>query len=65
MTAQPTGSKRETRRRLGPPALIVGGGLVGLVVAAALVSFVWTPYDAVQVDPTARLAVVSAAPEVR
>jgi hypothetical protein len=47
MNAKLTVSKRETRRRLGPPALLVGGGLVGLVVAAALVSFVWTPYDAV------------------
>jgi peptide/nickel transport system permease protein len=39
-----------------PAALVVGGVVVGLVVAAALVSFVWTPYDAVQVDPNTRLA---------
>jgi peptide/nickel transport system permease protein len=39
-----------------PAALVVGAALVGLVVAAALLSFVWTPYDAVQVDPAGRLA---------
>lgn len=44
-----------------PAALVAGAALVGLVVAAALLSFVWTPYDAVQVDPTARLAGSSAA----
>ncbi|TWF81721.1 peptide/nickel transport system permease protein [Pseudonocardia hierapolitana] len=48
-------------RRIGPPALVVGGGLVGLVVAAALLSFVWTPYDPVQVDPASRLAPPGAA----
>ena len=54
-------SKRGTRQVWGPPALVVGGGLVALVVAAALVSFVWTPYDAVRVDPTTRIAPPSAA----
>jgi peptide/nickel transport system permease protein len=39
-----------------PASLVAGAVLVGLVVAAALVSFVWTPYDAVQVDPNTRLA---------
>ncbi|OZM81435.1 ABC transporter permease [Pseudonocardia sp. MH-G8] len=39
-----------------PASLTAGAVLVGVVVAAALVSFVWTPYDAVQVDPTTRIA---------
>jgi peptide/nickel transport system permease protein len=42
-------------------SLVVGGVLVGLVVASALLSFVWTPYDAVQVDPATRIAPPSAA----
>jgi peptide/nickel transport system permease protein len=39
-----------------PASLTAGAVLVGLVVAAALLSFVWTPYDALQVDPTTRMA---------
>lgn len=35
--------------------LRVGAVLVGLVVAAAVLSFLWTPYDPLLVDPTARL----------
>jgi peptide/nickel transport system permease protein len=40
-------------RRL-PPSLLVGGVLVGLVVVAALVSFVWTPADPGHVDVNQR-----------
>lgn len=42
-------------------SLRIGALLVGLVVAAALLSFVWTPYDAIQVDPSARIAPPGAA----
>jgi peptide/nickel transport system permease protein len=35
--------------------LLLGGILVGLVVVAALLSFVWTPFDPVKVDATHRL----------
>ncbi|MGQ3383468.1 ABC transporter permease [Glutamicibacter sp. TV12E] len=35
--------------------LIVGGALVALVLIAALVSFIWTPYDPVQAVPADRL----------
>ena len=42
-------------RRLNP-SLIAGGLIVGIVVLMALVSFVWTPYDATFVNPAARLA---------
>ncbi|QBE50212.1 ABC transporter permease [Leucobacter triazinivorans] len=45
---------RASRRRLSP-TLIIGLVLIGLVAVAALVSFVWTPYDPVQADPAARL----------
>lgn len=45
---------KRTRRALGP-TFLVGATLVGLVVLAALVSFVWTPYDPTRVDSTARL----------
>lgn len=38
------------RRRGLPPSLIAGGFLVGLVVLAALLSIVWTPYDPTHVD---------------
>jgi peptide/nickel transport system permease protein len=36
-------------------SMVVGGTLVGLVVLAALASFVWTPHDPVHVDPAHRL----------
>ena len=48
------GAGRRSGRRLNP-SLVVGGLLVLLVVAMALVSFVWTPYDPTLVDPTSRL----------
>lgn len=47
------------RRRL-TPNLVVGGALVGFVVALALVSFVWTPYDPTHIDASARLQGVGA-----
>lgn len=37
------------------PTLVVGAALVGLVVVVALVSFVWTPYPPMRVDPPSRL----------
>lgn len=43
-----------SRHRLSA-TLIVGLILVGIVAAAALLSFIWTPFDPVQVDPGARL----------
>ncbi|GAA1799220.1 ABC transporter permease [Planosporangium flavigriseum] len=46
---------RRRVRRLNA-SMVVGGALVGLVVLAALVSFVWTPHDPVHVDPAHRLA---------
>ncbi|MFI7445119.1 ABC transporter permease [Nonomuraea indica] len=36
-------------------ALVTGGALVGLVVLAALVSFVWTPHDPTYVDAANKL----------
>jgi peptide/nickel transport system permease protein len=46
---------KQTRRRTLGPTFLVGAVLVGLVVLFALISFVWTPYDPIKVDPTARL----------
>jgi peptide/nickel transport system permease protein len=40
-------------------SLIVGGALVGLVILAALVSWVWTPYDPTVIRPQDSLAGVS------
>jgi len=42
------------KRRL-PPTLVVGGVLVGLVLAVALLSIVWTPTDPTHVEVAARL----------
>lgn len=47
---------RTSRTKRGTPAsLLVGALLIGTVILAALVSFVWTPYDAVQVNADDRL----------
>ena len=43
------------RRTRLSPTLIVGAVLVGVVVLAAAVSFVWTPYDPVRAVPADRL----------
>lgn len=53
----PTGARR---RRTGA-TLVVGGVVVALVVLAAVVSFVWTPFDPVRVSPAERLQGSSAA----
>ncbi|MDN5794880.1 MAG: ABC transporter permease [Intrasporangium sp.] len=37
------------------PLFITGAVLVGVVMAAALISFVWTPYNPIKVDAAARL----------
>lgn len=48
---------RAPRKRRGglSPTLIVGIVLVGIVVVTAIVSFVWTPFDPVQVNAPDRL----------
>ncbi len=56
---RPAGGGRRGRRRLGG-SLLLGGTLVGLVVAMALISFVWTPYDPLRIDDTPRLLPPSA-----
>lgn len=43
-----------SRRKL-PIALIIGAVLVGIVIAMALVSLVWTPYDPTRAMPSDRL----------
>jgi len=43
-------------RRHVPPALIIGGVLVGLVVGVALLSYVWTPHDPARINVRSRLA---------
>lgn len=44
-----------------PLSLIVGGGLIAVVLIAALIAFVWTPYDVEAVDIAAKLLAPSAA----
>ncbi|WP_440103696.1 ABC transporter permease [Glutamicibacter mishrai] len=51
---------KPAKRKLSS-TLIVGGSLVALVLIAALVSFIWTPYDPVQAVPADRLQGSSAA----
>ncbi|WP_231446129.1 ABC transporter permease [Brevibacterium zhoupengii] len=46
--------RRRTKLRLNV-SMIIGAVLIFLIVALALVSFVWTPYDPSTVDPAARL----------
>jgi len=53
------GMARGRRRRPGP-TLVIGALIVLGVVAMALVSFVWTPYDPTLVDPASRLQKPSA-----
>ena len=58
-SASPVGMARGRRRRPGP-SLVIGALIVLGVVAMALVSFVWTPYDPTLVDPASRLLKPSA-----
>jgi peptide/nickel transport system permease protein len=44
----------KNRRRFGP-TMLVGGAIVGLVLLAALISFIWTPYDPTDVNAAIRL----------
>jgi peptide/nickel transport system permease protein len=58
LSLDPTGAGRARGRT--NPSLVVGGLLVLGVVATALLSFVWTPYDPTLVDSTSRLLKPSA-----
>ncbi len=49
---------RRSARRLNG-SLVAGGVLVGLIIGMALLSFVWTPHDALLVDSDRRLAAPS------
>ncbi|WP_193072692.1 MULTISPECIES: ABC transporter permease [unclassified Brevibacterium] len=55
-----TDHRRRTKLRLNA-SMVIGAVLILLIVALALVSFVWTPYDPSAVDPVARLQ--SSSPE--
>jgi peptide/nickel transport system permease protein len=57
--ALPPTVRARTGRKLNP-SLVVGGVAVGCVVAMALVSFAWTPYDPTLVDASQRLLGLSA-----
>ena len=56
-----TTTPRATGRGKLSPTLLIGLTLIGLVVLAAIVSYIWTPYDPVRVDAAARLQGSSAA----
>lgn len=47
--------RRPARARI-PVALVIGGMLTALVLAMALVSFVWTPFDVTDINIARRLA---------
>lgn len=55
MTEVPAPALPRARSRRANPSLVAGGLLVTAVVAAAVVSFFWTPGDAYRVDADARL----------
>jgi peptide/nickel transport system permease protein len=57
--APPTSDATARRRRSWSPGLVVGLVIVGLIVVAALLSFVWTPHDPTRVDTSVRLAASS------
>jgi peptide/nickel transport system permease protein len=49
------------RRALHHKSFVIGGALVALLIATALLSFVWTPYSATELDIPHKLAPPSAA----
>jgi peptide/nickel transport system permease protein len=49
------------RRALRHKSFVIGGALVALLIATALLSFVWTPYSATELDIPHKLAPPSAA----
>lgn len=51
----PVGPIGPRSRRRWNASLIVGSVLVAVIVLAALISFIWTPYDPTSVDAAARL----------
>ncbi|MEB8342423.1 ABC transporter permease [Streptomyces endophyticus] len=59
-TGAGAGAPARRRRRPLPGSLLVGGIVVALVVAVALLSFVWTPHDPTLVDPAVRMQEPSA-----
>ncbi len=59
--ATETEAKARGRRRAGTASLVAGGALVLVVVALALVSLFWTPYDPAAQDRLARFSGMSAA----
>lgn len=61
LTLNPHIAEQPARRRTVNLTVIIGGALVGLVVVACLVSFVWLPYDPTVVNATIRLQDPSAA----
>jgi peptide/nickel transport system permease protein len=50
------GRPRAPRALQANPSLLIGGTIVGLIVLAALVSLIWTPYNALAVAPQHALA---------
>jgi peptide/nickel transport system permease protein len=54
-SVEPRSSGRRSPRRVSAP-LLVGGVIIGGIIAMALLSFVWTPHDPVLVNSADRLA---------
>jgi peptide/nickel transport system permease protein len=53
--AAPGGAGKGRPTRKPTATLLIGGGIVGVIVLMALVSFAWTPHDPTLVDPVHRI----------
>ena len=59
MSTTPAAPTAPARRRV-PTSFVVGASIVGALIATMLLSFVWTPHSAIELDIAGKLQLPSA-----